>query len=74
MVERLIAAGIDPATPAVLVERASHVDERRIVGTITTMPALAAAAAPTGPCLLMIGLAFARAVATEPAAVQVASA
>ena len=74
LVERLIAAGIDPATPAVLVERASHVDERRIVGTITTMPALAAAAAPTGPCLLMIGLAFARAVATEPAAAQVASA
>ena len=67
LVEKLLAHGLAPATPAVLVERASHVDERRIAGTIATMPALAAAAAPTGPCLLMIGLAFARA-ATATAA------
>ena len=69
LIEKLIAHGADPATPAILVERASHVDERRVAGTITTMPALAAAAAPTGPCLLMIGLAFARAAATELAQV-----
>ena len=67
LVEKLLAHGLEPATPAVLVESASQVDERCIAGTIATMPSLAAAAAPTGPCLLMIGLAFARAVSAEAA-------
>lgn len=71
LIEQLIEHGADPATPAILVEGATHRDERHVVGTIATMPALAAAAAPTGPCLLMIGLAFARAAAIAPAEAQV---
>ena len=65
LVEQLLAHGLAPETPALLVERATQADERRIAGTIATMPALAAAAAPTGPCLMMIGLAFARAAAAQ---------
>lgn len=56
--QRLLAQGIDPFTPAVLVERATCVDERRILGTIADLPAKAAAAAPSGPCLVLIGRAF----------------
>jgi uroporphyrin-III C-methyltransferase/precorrin-2 dehydrogenase/sirohydrochlorin ferrochelatase len=45
--------------PAVLVERATQRDERRIVATIADMPEQAKLAHPDGPCLLMIGLVFA---------------
>lgn len=63
--QRLLAQGIDPFTPAVLVERATCVDERRIFGTIADLPTKAAAAAPTGPCLVLIGHAFDHAAAAE---------
>ena len=74
LVERLLTQGMAEGTPALLVERATQEDERRVAGPIAAMPALVAAAAPTGPCLLLIGLAFARAAtagqakqsATEP--------
>jgi len=74
LVERLLTHGMAEGTPALLVERATQEDERRVAGPIAAMPALVAAAAPTGPCLLLIGLAFARAAtagqakqsATEP--------
>lgn len=56
--QRLLAEGIDPFTPAILVERATCSDERRIFGTIADLPAKAATAAPTGPCLVLIGHAF----------------
>ncbi|WP_036263863.1 siroheme synthase CysG [Methylocapsa aurea] len=56
---RLLEHGLDPATPALLVERATWPDERSIFGTIETLPAKAAAAAPSGPCLILIGAAFA---------------
>jgi uroporphyrin-III C-methyltransferase/precorrin-2 dehydrogenase/sirohydrochlorin ferrochelatase len=56
---RLLEHGLDPATPALLVERATWPDERSIFGTIETLPALVAAAAPSGPCLILIGAAFA---------------
>ncbi len=59
--QRLLAQGIDPFTPAVLVERATCADERSIFGTIADLPAKAAAAAPSGPCLVLIGRAFDRA-------------
>jgi uroporphyrin-III C-methyltransferase/precorrin-2 dehydrogenase/sirohydrochlorin ferrochelatase len=62
---RLLAQGIDPHTPAVLVERATCADERRIIGTISDLPAKAAQAAPTGPCLLLIGRAFDHAAIAE---------
>jgi uroporphyrin-III C-methyltransferase/precorrin-2 dehydrogenase/sirohydrochlorin ferrochelatase len=56
--QRLLAQGIDPLTPAVLVERATCPDERCIVGTIADLPEKAVAAHPSGPCLLLIGWAF----------------
>jgi uroporphyrin-III C-methyltransferase / precorrin-2 dehydrogenase / sirohydrochlorin ferrochelatase len=55
LVGRLIAEGLDPATPAAMIENASMADERRIEGALSAMPALVAAAAPSGPCLLLYG-------------------
>ena len=59
LVDSLLARGMDPAMPAVLVERASQPGERRLVGPLAGMPAQVAAAKPDGPCLLMIGRNFA---------------
>jgi uroporphyrin-III C-methyltransferase / precorrin-2 dehydrogenase / sirohydrochlorin ferrochelatase len=56
---RLLANGIDSATPALLVERATCPDERQIFGTIGTISEKVAAARPTGPCVILIGEAFA---------------
>jgi uroporphyrin-III C-methyltransferase/precorrin-2 dehydrogenase/sirohydrochlorin ferrochelatase len=58
LVERLIAEGLDPKTPAVMVENASRTDERRLAGALEDMPAKVAAAAPAGPCLLLYGRAL----------------
>ncbi|SFK66979.1 uroporphyrin-III C-methyltransferase / precorrin-2 dehydrogenase / sirohydrochlorin ferrochelatase [Methylocapsa palsarum] len=57
--ERLLERGIDPATPALLVERATWAEERRIFGTIATLAAKVAAVDPAGPCVVLIGAAFA---------------
>ena len=57
----------DPATPAPLVERATCPDERRIGGSIATLPAKAAAQAPSGPCLILIGAVFAAQADVDPA-------
>lgn len=60
---RLLAAGRDGATPALIVENASRADERRVV---TTLAGLAdAAAALRGPALLIVGEAMALAKAGE---------
>lgn len=59
LVARLLETGLDPATPCVLVERATQANERRVAGPIAAMPAKTAAAQPDGPCLLMIGPVFA---------------
>lgn len=54
---RLMGAGRDGATPALIVENASRWDERRVV---TTLAGLADAAATiTGPALLVVGEAMA---------------
>ncbi len=58
LVARLLAEGLDPATPAIAVERATWPDERRIIGTIAQLPELIAQARPTGPCLVLIGAAL----------------
>jgi len=60
--DRLLAHGIDPSTPAILVERATWSNERSIVGTIGDLPAKVAADEPSGPCVILIGEAFAAAV------------
>ena len=62
-VARVQAAGLDAQTPAILVERASWPDERRIAGTLATISAMAARCAPTGPCVLLLGAALSGAAA-----------
>ncbi|WP_244628866.1 siroheme synthase CysG [Methylocella tundrae] len=59
LVERLLAHGLDPATPALLVERATCADERRIGATIASLPGKVAAETLSGPCLIFIGAVFA---------------
>ena len=59
LVEKLLAHGLAGETPCVLVERATCRDEQRVWGTVATMPELAQAADPKGPCLMMIGAVFA---------------
>jgi len=59
LAERLLANGMDPSTPALLVERATWPDERRIFGTIGNLAAKVARAEPSGPCVILIGEIFA---------------
>jgi uroporphyrin-III C-methyltransferase/precorrin-2 dehydrogenase/sirohydrochlorin ferrochelatase len=56
---RLLANGMDPSTPALLVERATCPDERHIFGTIENLAAKVARAEPSGPCVILIGETFA---------------
>jgi len=55
LVANAVQAGLDPATPAVAVERATRADERVIAATIAELPARLAAEAPSGPVVVMIG-------------------
>ena len=59
LVVHAVQAGLDPATPAVAVERATRADERVIAATIADLPARLAAEAPSGPVVVMIGRALA---------------
>jgi uroporphyrin-III C-methyltransferase/precorrin-2 dehydrogenase/sirohydrochlorin ferrochelatase len=59
LARRLLAHGMDSATPVLVVERATCPDERQIVGTIGTISTKVAAAAPAGPCVILIGDVFA---------------
>lgn len=63
---RTIAAGLDPATPAIAVARATRPDEAQVVSTIAELPERLAAAALTGPVLVMIGPTFASLAAQTP--------
>ena len=71
LVVKLLANGLAPATPAILIERATCADERRIAGAIVDMPARTREADPQGPCLLMIGSVFAVGKRAADAAVRV---
>ncbi len=51
----LIDAGRDPVEPAVLVMWATTPDERTVIGTLTDLPALAAAARLGPPATLIVG-------------------
>jgi uroporphyrin-III C-methyltransferase / precorrin-2 dehydrogenase / sirohydrochlorin ferrochelatase len=55
LVARALAAGLDPATPAVAVARATRPDESMIAAPIAELPARLAAEAPNGPVLVLIG-------------------
>jgi len=59
LASRLLSHGLDSATPAIVVERATCPDERCIVGTIGTIAAKVSATRPSGPCVILIGEAFA---------------
>lgn len=53
--ERLVAHGLDPSTPAALVERATQADERCVCGSVASLPALAKLHRVKPPALIMIG-------------------
>jgi uroporphyrin-III C-methyltransferase / precorrin-2 dehydrogenase / sirohydrochlorin ferrochelatase len=53
--DKVLAAGLDPATPALAVIAATRADEQRVVGTISTLPDLLEAFEVKGPVLVMIG-------------------
>jgi uroporphyrin-III C-methyltransferase/precorrin-2 dehydrogenase/sirohydrochlorin ferrochelatase len=59
LVANAVQAGLDPATPAVAVERATRADERVIAATTADLPGRLAAEALSGPVIVMIGRAFA---------------
>jgi uroporphyrin-III C-methyltransferase/precorrin-2 dehydrogenase/sirohydrochlorin ferrochelatase len=59
LVATALQRGLYPQTPSVAVERATRADERVIAATIAELPARLAAAAPTGPVVVMIGRVFA---------------
>lgn len=59
----LIAAGMDPATPAIAVENASKANQRHLSGAIGELPARLAGQDFTGPTLVLIGAVAAMAVA-----------
>ena len=60
LVAKALAAGLDPATPAVAIARATRADERVIAGSIADLPVKLVAEAPAGPVVVMIGRVFAQ--------------
>ena len=58
LVERLLKEGLDPATPAIAVERATWPDERRMAAPLAQLPNQLAQAQISGPCLILIGAAL----------------
>ena len=59
LVATAVRSGLDPATPAIAVERATRADERVIAATIAELPARLAAEPPSGPMVVLIGRVFA---------------
>lgn len=53
--ERLIAAGMDSAMPAAVVERGTTLAQQVVSGTLTSLPALVAAAGCQSPLLIIVG-------------------
>lgn len=64
---RLLMHGADPATPVTLVENASRPDQRVLASRLDRLMADLGAAKLTGPTILLLGLAPARAEAALPA-------
>ena len=55
IVEKLIAQGMSPETPALLIERATLPEQRQIQAPLRNLPAAVAAANVSGPTLVIIG-------------------
>ena len=51
----LVAHGLDPATPAAVIERATAPQQRVVAGTVGTLPTTAAAARVKPPALIVVG-------------------
>ena len=58
LVTRALAEGLDPATPAAAIARATRPDQEVIAAPIAELPVLLAQAALPGPVLVMIGRAM----------------
>jgi uroporphyrin-III C-methyltransferase/precorrin-2 dehydrogenase/sirohydrochlorin ferrochelatase len=56
----LLAAGLDPATPAALIESGGSVRQRELAGTLDELVARAPAWSRGGPALLLVGAAVGR--------------
>jgi uroporphyrin-III C-methyltransferase/precorrin-2 dehydrogenase/sirohydrochlorin ferrochelatase len=55
LVARALAEGLDPATPALAIARATRPDQQSLATSIAELPARLQAAALPGPLLVMIG-------------------
>jgi uroporphyrin-III C-methyltransferase/precorrin-2 dehydrogenase/sirohydrochlorin ferrochelatase len=55
LIERLLASGIAPETPALFIESASRPEERIIAAPLSDLSAKVAVAGPSGPGLVLIG-------------------
>lgn len=55
LVAHAVAAGLDPHTPSVAIERTTRPDERIVAGTIAELAARLAAEPPAGPVAVIIG-------------------
>jgi len=53
--DRLVAAGLSPATPATVVENGTHSRQRVVVTTLGALPDAARAQAITAPAMLFVG-------------------
>jgi uroporphyrin-III C-methyltransferase/precorrin-2 dehydrogenase/sirohydrochlorin ferrochelatase len=69
-----IAAGLDPATPAIAVSRATQPDQAEVLSTIAGLPDRLASANLPGPVLVMIGRTFASASEASAPATQMRAA
>jgi uroporphyrin-III C-methyltransferase / precorrin-2 dehydrogenase / sirohydrochlorin ferrochelatase len=59
LIATAMQAGLDPATPAVAVERATRPGEHIVTATIAELPARLGVEAPFGPVVVLIGRVFA---------------
>jgi uroporphyrin-III C-methyltransferase/precorrin-2 dehydrogenase/sirohydrochlorin ferrochelatase len=71
--DRLLAAGIQLSMPVAIVDRGTRPDQRVSIGTVGSLPALAAQHAGGGPALIIIGEVAALASAGLPARLAEAS-
>lgn len=71
--DRLVASGLDPATPAAIVENASLPEERRFLGNLATLAVVAHANRLRSPALVVVGEVVGLAGAAAPGALSIAS-
>ena len=67
LARKALAAGLDPATPAIVVVNATRPDERMVMADVAGIEAAVAATDTSDPTLVMIGQALARAVLPDVA-------